>query len=126
MITGPTKVGVTVNVCGDDELVNVRTIAAAPARLRGTGWPATLEVRGEVFLPVTAFHELNERQAQAGKPPFVNPRNTAAGSLRQKDPAVTASRPLGLILHGVGAIEGEKQDRPASQSGCSRTSHERP
>ena len=102
---------------GEDVTANVRTIAAAPARLSGSGWPATLEVRGEVFLPVTAFHELNERQAQAGKPPFVNPRNTAAGSLRQKDPAVTASRPLGLILHGVGAIEGEKTARPDSQSG---------
>lgn len=104
-------------VTGEDVTPNVRTIAAAPARLRGTGWPATLEVRGEVFLPVAAFGELNERQAQAGKPPFVNPRNTAAGSLRQKDPAVTASRPLGLILHGVGAIEGEQQARPDSQSG---------
>ncbi len=104
-------------VTGEDVTANVRTIAAAPARLRGSGWPATLEVRGEVFLPVTAFHELNERQAQAGKPPFVNPRNTAAGSLRQKDPGITASRPLGLILHGVGAIEGEKHDRPTSQSG---------
>jgi DNA ligase (NAD+) len=104
-------------VTGEDVTANVRTIAAAPARLSGSGWPAALEVRGEVFLPVTAFHELNERQAQAGKPPFVNPRNTAAGSLRQKDPAVTASRPLGLILHGVGAIEGEKTARPDSQSG---------
>ena len=104
-------------VTGEDVTANVRTIAAAPARLRGSGWPATLEVRGEVFLPVKAFEELNERQAQAGKPPFVNPRNTAAGSLRQKDPAVTASRPLGLILHGVGAIEGERQARPESQSG---------
>jgi DNA ligase (NAD+) len=104
-------------VTGEDVTANVRTIAAAPARLHGSGWPATLEVRGEVFLPVQAFHELNERQAQAGKPPFVNPRNTAAGSLRQKDPAVTASRPLGLILHGVGAIDGETQDRPTSQSG---------
>ena len=104
-------------VTGEDVTANVRTIAAAPPRLCGSGWPGTLEVRGEVFLPVTSFHELNERQAQAGKPPFVNPRNTAAGSLRQKDPAVTASRPLGLILHGVGAIDGEKQDRPATQSG---------
>jgi DNA ligase (NAD+) len=103
-------------VTGEDVTANVRTIAAAPAHLRGSGWPDTLEVRGEVFLPVTAFGELNERQAQAGKPPFVNPRNTAAGSLRQKDPAVTASRPLGLILHGVGAIEGEKRARPDSQS----------
>ncbi|MGI9006223.1 MAG: NAD-dependent DNA ligase LigA [Streptosporangiaceae bacterium] len=104
-------------VTGEDVTANVRTIAAAPARLSGSGWPATLEVRGEVFLPVKAFGELNERQAAAGKPPYVNPRNTAAGSLRQKDPAVTASRPLGLILHGVGRIEGEVTGRPDSQSG---------
>ncbi len=104
-------------VTGEDVTANVRTIAAAPARLSGSGWPTTLEVRGEVFLPVHAFEELNERQAAAGKPPYVNPRNTAAGSLRQKDPAVTATRPLGLILHGVGRIEGEVADRPDSQSG---------
>ncbi len=104
-------------VTGEDVTANVRTIAAAPARLSGSGWPGTLEVRGEVFLPVAAFHELNERQAEAGKPPYVNPRNTAAGSLRQKDPAVTATRPLGLILHGVGAIADEQAERPASQSG---------
>ncbi len=103
-------------VTGEDVTANVKTIAAAPAKLSGSGWPATLEVRGEVFLPVAAFHELNERQAEAGKPPYVNPRNTAAGSLRQKDPAVTATRPLDLILHGVGAIEGERTERPASQS----------
>ncbi len=104
-------------VTGEDVTANVRTIAAAPARLSGSGWPATLEVRGEVFLPVQGFRELNERQAAAGKPPYVNPRNTAAGSLRQKDPAVTATRPLGLILHGVGRIEGEATGRPDSQSG---------
>ncbi len=104
-------------VTGEDVTANVRTIASAPVRLSGSGWPATLEVRGEVYLPVAAFGELNERQAEAGKPPFVNPRNTAAGSLRQKDPSVTASRPLGLILHGVGAIEGETTPRPVSQSG---------
>lgn len=104
-------------VTGEDVTANVRTIAAAPAKLSGSGWPGTLEVRGEVFLAVTAFHELNERQAQAGKPPYVNPRNTAAGSLRQKDPAVTATRPLGLILHGVGAIADERAERPTSQSG---------
>ena len=97
-------------VTGEDVTANVRTIERPRLRgCSGSGWPATLEVRGEVFLPVEAFHELNERQAAAGKPPYVNPRNTAAGSLRQKDPAVTASRPLGLILHGVGAIEGERQ-----------------
>jgi DNA ligase (NAD+) len=104
-------------VTGEDVTANVRTIGAAPIRLAGTDWPATLEVRGEVFLPVAAFHELNERQAEAGKPPYVNPRNTAAGSLRQKDPAVTATRPLDLIVHGVGAVVGERADRPATQSG---------
>jgi DNA ligase (NAD+) len=104
-------------VTGEDVTANVRTIASAPARLAGSGWPGTLEVRGEVFLPVAAFHELNQRQVEAGKPPYVNPRNTAAGSLRQKDPAVTATRPLGLILHGIGAISGERTQRPDSQSG---------
>jgi DNA ligase (NAD+) len=102
---------------GEDVTANVRTIKAAPVKLAGSSWPATLEVRGEVFLPVADFNELNERQAEAGKPPYVNPRNTAAGSLRQKDPAVTASRPLDLILHGVGAVIGEEAERPDSQSG---------
>ena len=103
-------------VTGEDVTANLRTIASAPTRLAGSGWPGTLEVRGEVFLPVAAFHELNERQAQAGKPPYVNPRNTAAGSLRQKDPAVTRSRPLGLIVHGVGAVTGAADGLPVSQS----------
>jgi DNA ligase (NAD+) len=92
-------------VTGEDVTPNIRTIAAAPARLAGSGWPQTLEVRGEVFLPVAAFHQLNERQAEAGKPLYVNPRNTAAGSLRQKDPRVTATRPLSLIVHGL-AVPG--------------------
>jgi DNA ligase (NAD+) len=92
-------------VTGEDVTPNIRTIAAAPARLTGSGWPQVLEVRGEVFLPVEAFHQLNERQAEAGKPLYVNPRNTAAGSLRQKDPRVTATRPLSLIVHGL-AVPG--------------------
>jgi DNA ligase (NAD+) len=92
-------------VTGEDVTPNIRTIAAAPARLSGSGWPQTLEVRGEVFMPVAAFHQLNERQADAGKPLYVNPRNTAAGSLRQKDPRVTATRPLSLIVHGL-AVPG--------------------
>jgi len=92
-------------VTGEDVTPNIRTIAAAPARLAGTGWPEVLEVRGEVYLPVSAFHELNERQADAGKPLYVNPRNTAAGSLRQKDPRVTATRPLSMIVHGL-AVPG--------------------
>jgi len=92
-------------VTGEDITPNIRTIAAAPARLAGSGWPDVLEVRGEVFMPVSKFHELNERQAEAGKPLYVNPRNTAAGSLRQKDPRVTATRPLSLIVHGL-AVPG--------------------
>jgi DNA ligase (NAD+) len=103
-------------VTGEDVTPNVKTIAAVPARLSGSGWPDTIEVRGEVFLPVAAFHELNERLTEAGKPPFANPRNSAAGSLRQKDPRITASRALDLILHGVGLVEG-LADPPESQSG---------
>jgi len=75
-----------------------------------------LEVRGEVFLPLAAFEELNEKLTAAGKPPFANPRNSAAGSLRQKDPRITASRALNMILHGVGLAEG-LVDQPSSQSG---------
>ena len=92
-------------VTGEDVTPNIRTIAAAPARLAGSGWPEVIEVRGEVFMPVEAFHQLNERQAEAGKPLYVNPRNSAAGSLRQKDPRVTATRPLSLIVHGL-AVPG--------------------
>src|ERR1700733_4579475 len=92
-------------VTGEDVTPNIRTIPAAPARLAGSGWPEVFEVRGEVFMPVEAFHELNERQAEAGKPLYVNPRNTAAGSLRQKNPRVTATRPLSLIVHGL-AVPG--------------------
>jgi DNA ligase (NAD+) len=101
---------------GEDVTPNVRTIASVPSRLAGTGWPDTLEVRGEVFLPVAAFLELNERLQDAGRAAFANPRNSAAGSLRQKDPRVSATRPLNLILHGVGAVEG-LADRPQTQSG---------
>ncbi len=103
-------------VTGEDVTPNVRTISSVPARLAGRGWPDMLEVRGEVFLPVAAFHLLNERQVEAGKVPYVNPRNTAAGSLRQKDPRITAARPLDLILHGVGRVEG-LDDPPQTQSG---------
>ena len=103
-------------VTGEDVTPNVKTIAAVPARLSGTGWPDTLEVRGEVFLPVAAFEELNRRLTEAGKPPFANPRNSAAGSLRQKDPRVTASRAVNLILHGIGLVAG-LDDPPQTQSG---------
>jgi DNA ligase (NAD+) len=103
---------------GEDVTPNVRTIDAVPDRLTGSEAhpvPALLEVRGEVFLPVAAFERLNDSLLEAGKPPFANPRNSAAGSLRQKDPRVTASRDLGMVCHGIGAREGFE---PSSQSGA--------
>jgi DNA ligase (NAD+) len=101
---------------GEDVTPNVRTIDSVPDRLTGTDdlpVPALLEVRGEVFLPVAAFERLNVAMGEAGKPVFANPRNAAAGSLRQKDPRVTASRDLGTVCHGIGAREGFD---PRSQS----------
>ena len=95
---------------GEDVTPNIRTIAAIPARLQGTGWPAVLEVRGEVFMPVEAFAKLNESLLDAGKAAFANPRNSAAGSLRQKDPRITASRALNAIVHGIGRVEGDTGD----------------
>jgi DNA ligase (NAD+) len=91
---------------GEDVTPNIRTIASIPARLKGSGWPAVLEVRGEVFMPVQAFGKLNESLLDAGKPAFANPRNSAAGSLRQKDPRITASRALDAIVHGIGRVQG--------------------
>ena len=104
---------------GEDVTPNIRTIDSIPAQLKGSGYPETLEVRGEVFLPVKAFEELNQRLTEAGKAAFANPRNSAAGSLRQKDPRVTASRALGLIVHGVGLVEGfpSGESPPETQSG---------
>ncbi|MDO5066988.1 MAG: NAD-dependent DNA ligase LigA [Propionibacteriaceae bacterium] len=91
---------------GEDITANVATIAGVPHRLQGADVPALLEVRGEVFFPTKAFAELNDALAEAGQNRFANPRNAAAGSLRQKDPRVTASRPLQMIVHGIGAVEG--------------------
>ncbi|RNL65213.1 NAD-dependent DNA ligase LigA [Nocardioides marmoriginsengisoli] len=94
---------------GEDVTPNVKTIAPIPHALTGTKKfpvPALLEVRGEVFLSAEAFERLNASLADAGKPLFANPRNSAAGSLRQKDPRVTASRELGMVCHGIGAREG--------------------
>jgi DNA ligase (NAD+) len=91
---------------GEDVTLNVRTIKSVPSRLRGTGVPEVLEVRGEVFLPEAAFERLNESLQEAGKPAFANPRNAGAGSLRQKDPRVTASRALDAIVHGIGRVQG--------------------
>ncbi|MBD8019447.1 NAD-dependent DNA ligase LigA [Brevibacterium gallinarum] len=92
---------------GEDITANVRTIADIPARLAGTGHPARVDIRGEVFIPVEAFRQLNESLVEAGKNPFANPRNSAAGSLRQKDPQVTAQRPLHMLVHGIAAWQPE-------------------
>ena len=100
---------------GEDVTPNIRTIANVPDRLAGEDVPRLLEVRGEVFFPVARFEELNAALIEAGKVPYANPRNTAAGSLRQKDPRVTAARKLRLVVHGVGKVEGGA--KPAAQSG---------
>ena len=91
---------------GEDVTLNVKTIKGLAHTLAGKKVPARIEVRGEVFLPVDAFNQLNEELEEAGKPLFANPRNCAAGSLRQKDPKITASRALDVVVHGVGAAEG--------------------
>ena len=94
---------------GEDVTPNVKTIDSIPHRLTASEEfpvPSLLEVRGEVFLPVQAFERLNEAMVDAGKPMFANPRNAAAGSLRQKDPKVTATRALGMVCHGIGARKG--------------------
>ena len=94
----------------EDVTLNVKTIKVIPDRLTGDDVPELLEVRGEVFLSEAAFERLNESLQEAGKPAFANPRNAAAGSLRQKDPRVTASRELGAIVHGIGRVVGSSAD----------------
>jgi DNA ligase (NAD+) len=91
---------------GEDITANIRTVRAAPQRLRLKKAPPALEVRGEIYLPVKAFEKLNDELLSNEQRPFANPRNAAAGSLRQKDPKVTASRPLRLWCHGLGVAEG--------------------
>jgi DNA ligase (NAD+) len=98
-------------VTGEDVTANVRTMDDVPHQLTGDDVPELVEVRGEVYFPVAAFAEVNAAQVEAGKAPFANPRNAAAGSLRQKDPKVTASRPLRLVVHGVGARRGFDPER---------------
>lgn len=90
---------------GEDVTHNVRTIEAVPLRLRGKHFPATLEVRGEVFMPRAGFEAYNAKAREAGEKTFVNPRNAAAGSLRQLDPKLTASRPLDIYVYSVGYFE---------------------
>ncbi|NEA66734.1 NAD-dependent DNA ligase LigA [Streptomyces sp. SID12488] len=91
---------------GEDITPNVRTIAEIPDRLTGDRVPDLVEIRGEVYFPMEKFEELNARLVEGGDKPFANPRNAAAGSLRQKDPRVTATRPLHMVVHGIGALEG--------------------
>jgi DNA ligase (NAD+) len=101
---------------GDDVTANVRTIRGVPHELAGDDVPSLVEVRGEVYIPVTEFTELNEQLVEQGHAPFANPRNSAAGTLRQKDPRITAQRPLRMIVHGIGVWEGAPQ--PKAQSDC--------
>ncbi|MGN9913991.1 NAD-dependent DNA ligase LigA [Phytohabitans sp. LJ34] len=98
---------------GEDVTPNVRTIRDVPERLAGDGVPELVEVRGEVYFPVSAFGDLNASLVEQGKAPFANPRNAAAGSLRQKDPRITASRGLRMVVHGIGARRGFQ---PTAQS----------
>ena len=93
-------------VTGEDVTLNIRTIGVIPYQLTGKNIPEVLEVRGEVFFPTEAFNEFNDGLEEEGKARFANPRNAAAGSLRQKDPRITASRPLSMVVHGIGAASG--------------------
>lgn len=100
---------------GEDVTNNVKTIEHIPHQLAGSDHPTRVEIRGEVYFPLEAFGDLNASLIEAGKAPFANPRNSAAGSLRQKDPRVTATRPLHMLVHGIGFREGFELTR---QSGA--------
>jgi len=91
---------------GEDVTLNIKTIKAIPQKLQGKNLPDQIEIRGEVFFPLKEFNEFNDALEEEGKQRFANPRNAAAGSLRQKDPRVTASRPLSMVVHGIGAYDG--------------------
>ena len=105
-------------VSGEDVTLNVKTISAIPHQLTGSDFPEELEVRGEVFFPLKEFREFNRRVQEEGRAAFANPRNAAAGSLRQKDPKVTASRPLSMVVHGIGALRGGAGSTFDSQAGA--------
>jgi DNA ligase (NAD+) len=105
---------------GEDITPNIRTIADIPDRLKGDRIPDLVEIRGEVYFPMEKFQELNARLVEAGDKPFANPRNAAAGSLRQKDPKITATRPLRMVVHGIGAREGLDIDRLSQAYGLLR------
>jgi DNA ligase (NAD+) len=103
---------------GEDVTANVRTMRDVPQQLTGDDVPELLEVRGEIYFPVAAFADVNAAMVEQGRPPFANPRNAAAGSLRQKDAKVTASRPLRLVVHGLGARKGfEPEQQSAAYEG---------
>jgi len=99
---------------GEDVTANVRTIATIPLKLIGDDVPAVIEIRGEIIMPKAGFDALNIKQIEQGKKPFVNPRNAAAGSLRQLDSKITAERPLAIYCYGLGEIQG--MDKPATHS----------
>jgi DNA ligase (NAD+) len=101
---------------GEDVTENVRTLADLPKRLKGKQIPDMVEVRGEVYMPLAAFEALNKRQAEVGGRLFANPRNSSAGSLRQKDPSITASRELSVWTYQLGAIEGGPTFRSHSET----------
>ncbi|MCW8900692.1 MAG: NAD-dependent DNA ligase LigA [Gammaproteobacteria bacterium] len=100
---------------GEDVTLNIRTIEAIPLKLRGQDFPPVIEVRGEVVMPKAGFAKLNQQQLEKGDKPFVNPRNAAAGSLRQLDPKITATRPLSFYCYGVGLVEGIALPKKHSQ-----------
>src|SRR5204863_910718 len=96
-------------VIGENVTSNLRTIKQLPLRLRGAGHPFMMEVRGEVYMPYSGFEKMNEERVRAGEPVFANPRNSAAGALRQLDPARTAARPLRFFAYQIAVPEGDEQ-----------------
>ena len=101
---------------GEDVTQNVRTIQAIPLKLSGDDYPQVLEARGEVFMPKSGFEQLNKTQIEKGEKPFANPRNAAAGSLRQLDSKVTATRPLDMFCYALGVVRGEHPEQPIKHS----------
>ncbi len=104
-------------VTGDDITANLRTIRSLPLRLTGGVAPEVLELRGEVYLPTAGFERLNAERARDGEERFANPRNAAAGSLKQLDPKIVATRPLAIVLYGIGEIRGDAGTLPTTQLG---------
>src|SRR4029078_4394223 len=100
---------------GEEVTANVRTIHGIPLKLKGRA-PQVLEVRGEIFMTRAAFEKLNRRQIEAGEKPYINPRNTAAGAVRQLDPKVTARRPLSFFAYGFGVVRGLRLPRTHSEA----------